>query len=268
MPGWRGPSKWRRDVRDRQLLELQSELIHVSRLTELGQMVSAIAHEVNQPLTAAGSYVRAGRRLVQAGDVAKADEALRKGVDQVTRASQVIQRLRQFAKKADGQRGVEDIRQVVEEAAALALLGAEGRGVRLEMEFAPDTPPVFIDKVQIQQVLLNLIRNAVEAMQSSPRRELTIRTTVSVDGMVEVSVTDSGPGLAADVRDKLFQPFVTTKPAGMGVGLSICRGIVEAHGGRMWLADNPGGGAAFHFTLPVAGADAAEPEPLVEVARA
>ena len=257
-----------RDVHDRQLLELQSELIHVSRLTELGQMVSAIAHEVNQPLTAAGSYVRAGRRLVQSGDVAKADEALRKGVDQVTRASQVIQRLRQFAKKADGQRGVEDIRQVVEEAAALALLGPEGREVRLEMAFAPDTPPVFIDRVLIQQVLLNLLRNAVESMQASPRRELTIRTAMSVDRMVEVSVTDSGPGLAAAVRDKLFQPFVTTKPAGMGVGLSICRGIVEAHGGRMWLADNPGGGAAFHFTLPVAGEDAVEPQPLVEVARA
>jgi two-component system sensor kinase FixL len=257
-----------RDVRDRQLLELQSELIHVSRLTELGQMVSAIAHEVNQPLTAAGSYVRAGRRLVQAGDVAKADEALRKGVDQVTRASQVIQRLRQFAKKADGQRGVEDIRQVVEEAAALALLGPEGRAVRLEMDLASDMPPVFIDKVLVQQVLLNLIRNAVEAMQSSPRRELTITTTASVDRMVEVSVTDSGPGVPADIRAKLFQPFVTSKPAGMGVGLSICRGIVEAQGGRMWLAENPSGGAAFHFTLPVAGADAMEPEPMIEVARA
>ncbi len=257
-----------RDVRDRQLLELQTELTHVSRLTELGQMVSAIAHEVNQPLTAAGTYVRAGRRLVQAGDVAKADEALRRGVDQVTRASQVIQRLRQFAKKADGQRGVESIRQVIEEAAALALLGPEGREVRLEMVFAPDVPPVFIDRVLIQQVLLNLLRNAVEAMQAGPRRELTIRTTMSVDRMVEVTVTDSGPGLAADVRDKLFQPFVTTKSAGMGVGLSICRGIVEAHGGRMWPGDNPGGGAAFHFTLPVAAVDAAEPEPLVKGARA
>ena len=185
-----------RDVRDQQLHELQSELIHVSRLTELGQMVSALAHEVNQPLTAAGSYVRAGRRLVQAGEVAKADEALQKGVDQVTRASQVIQRLRQFVKKANTHRSAEDVRQTVEEAAALALLGAEARGVRLEMHLAPDMPLVSIDKVQIQQVLLNLIRNAVEAMQSSPRRELMIRTIRSADGMVEVSVTDSGPGLA------------------------------------------------------------------------
>ena len=165
-----------RDVRDRQLHELRSQLIHVSRLTELGQMVAALAHEVNQPLTAAGSYVRAGRRLVQAGDTVKADEALQKGVDQVTRASQVIQRLREFVKKAESHRTIEDVRQVIEEAVALALLGAEGRGVHLEMDFAPDTPLVLIDKVQIQQVLFNLIRNAVEAMQASPRRELAITT--------------------------------------------------------------------------------------------
>jgi two-component system sensor kinase FixL len=132
------------------------------------------------------------------------------------------------------------------------------------MDLVPDMPPVFIDKVQIQQVLLNLIRNAVEAMQSSVRRELIIRTVMSADGMVEVSVTDSGPGLAADIREKLFQPFVTTKPSGMGVGLSICRGIIEAHGGRMWLADRPGG-AAFHFTLSAAHPEVTEPRKLVEV---
>jgi two-component system sensor kinase FixL len=115
---------------------------------------------------------------------------------------------------------------------------------------------VLIDKVQIQQVLLNLMRNAVEAMHGSSRRELRISTRMSSDDQVEVSVADSGPGLPEVVREKLFQPFVTTKPSGMGVGLSICRGIVEAHGGRMWLADRPGGGADFRFTLPVAGADA------------
>jgi signal transduction histidine kinase len=245
-----------RALRNRQLAELQSELIHVSRLTELGQMVSALAHEVNQPLTAAASYVRAGRRLVHATEIAKADEALQKAIDQVTRASQVIQRLRQFVRKAEAQRGPEDVRQVVEEAAALALLGAEGRGVHLEMDLASDTPLVFVDKVQIQQVLVNLIRNAVEAMQGTPHPELLVRTGMSGDRMVEVSVADSGPGLAAEVRQKLFEPFVTTKTAGMGVGLSICRGIVEAHGGRMWLADRPRG-ADFHFTLPVAAEEAA-----------
>ncbi|HET7880977.1 MAG TPA: MASE4 domain-containing protein [Acetobacteraceae bacterium] len=241
-----------RTVRDRQLHELQAELIHVSRLTELGQMVSALAHEVNQPLTAAGSYVRAGRRLVQAGDIARADEALQKGVDQVTRASQVIQRLRQFVKKAEAQRDVEDLRQTIEEAAALALLGTEEARLQLEIELAADTPPVLIDKVQVQQVLLNLIRNAVEAMQASARCELAIGTVPVGDGMVEVRVADTGPGLAADIRDRLFQPFVTTKASGMGVGLSICRSIVQAHGGRMWVAENPGGGTAFHFTIPAA----------------
>ena len=186
----------------------------------------------------------------------------------MTRASQVIQRLRQFVRKAGAQRSSEEVRQTVEEAAALALLGAEAREVRLTTDFAPDTPLVLIDKVQIQQVLVNLIRNAVEAMQSSQRRELIIRTVMSVDAMVEVSVADSGPGLAPDVRSRLFQPFVTTKPAGMGVGLSICRGIVEAHGGRMWIADNDGGGADFRFTLPASGADIVEPQPVIEAVRA
>jgi len=135
----------------------------ISRLTELGQMVSALAHEVNQPLTAAGSYVRAGRRLVHAG------EALQKGVDQVTRASQVIQRLRQFVKKAEAHRSVEDLRQTIEEAAALALLGTAETRLNFETKVASDMPRVFIDKVQVQQVLLNLVRNAVEAMHDSPR---------------------------------------------------------------------------------------------------
>jgi signal transduction histidine kinase len=250
-----------RHDRDRVLQEVRAELIHVSRLTELGQMVSALAHEVNQPLTAVGSYVRAGRRLLHAGETTKADDALQKAVDQVTRASHVIQRLRQFVKKNDGQRGTEDVRRTIEESVVLAMLGAEGRRVRLEMQFAPDASLVFIDKVQIQQVLLNLTRNAMEAMQTSMRRDLVIRTTRSADGMVEVSVADSGPGLAPAIREKLFQPFMTTKSAGMGVGLSICRTIVEAHGGRIWVADRAGGGTEFHFTLPVAGAAGAEQPP-------
>jgi two-component system sensor kinase FixL len=179
----------------------------------------------------------------------------------------VIQRLRQFVKKAEAQRGVEDLRQTIEEAAALALLGTEESGLHLGTEVAADTPPVFIDKVQVQQVLLNLIRNAVEAMHDSQRRELTIGTATVADGMVEVRVADTGPGLAADVRERLFQPFVTTKASGMGVGLSICRGIVQAHGGRMWVADNPGGGAVFHFTLPAAPVTQL-PRTLVEATRA
>jgi two-component system sensor kinase FixL len=125
--------------------------------------------------------------------------------------------------------------------------------VHLEFDFAPDMPLVSIDKVQVQQVLLNLLRNAVEAMQSLPRRELKIQTAVASDDTVEISVSDSGPGLAEEVRKRLFLPFTTTKDSGLGVGLSICRSIVEAHGGRLWLADTRGG-AEFHFTLPRAAA--------------
>ena len=180
----------------------------------------------------------------------------------------MIQRLRQFVKKAESERSAEDIRETIEEAAALALPGAEGRSVHLQMDFAPDLPLIEIDKVQIQQVLLNLVRNAAEAMQSSPRRDLIIRAMMSADGDVEVSVCDSGPGLAEDVRQKLFQPFVTTKASGMGVGLSICRGIIEAHGGRMWLADSPSGGADFHFTLPLKRPSKAAAEPIGEMSRA
>jgi len=239
-----------RDDRARELREVQAELIHVSRLTELGQMVSALAHEVNQPLTAVGGYLRGGLRLLHAGESERAEDAFKKASDQVTRASQVIQRLRRFVKKDDSERAAVDIRETIEEAAALALLGGEGRKVRLDMNFAPDMPLVFIDKVGVQQVLLNLIRNSVEAMQGFERRELVIQV-ISNGGTVEVSVADSGPGLPANVREKLFQPFVTTKDSGMGVGLSICRSIIEAQGGRLWLADAPVG-AAFYFTLPVA----------------
>jgi two-component system sensor kinase FixL len=187
------------------------------------------------------------------GDTVRADQALQRAMDQVTRAGDVIQRLRQFVRKDGGHRAEEDVRQMVEEAAALAMLGAERRRARLVMDFASDLPSVLIDKVQIQQVLLNLIRNAIEAMQDSSRRELTIGAKRASCDWVEISVADSGPGLPKTVREKLFQPFVTTKPSGMGVGLSICHDIIEGHGGRMWLAETPGGGATFCFTLPVAG---------------
>ena len=238
-------------AREHRFQQLQAELIHVSRSSALGQMVTALAHEVIQPLTALDSYVRAGRRLLLAGDLANTGEALSRAIDQVTRASQVIQRLRQFVRDTDGPRDAADLRQTVEEAAALALFDG-ARGIELATEFEPGVPPVLIDTVQIQQVLLNLIRNAVEAMRDERSRQLTIRTMRSADRMAEVSVGDSGPGLPAVVREKLFQPFVTTKPSGIGLGLSLCRDIIEAHGGRIWQVDRPGGGAEFHFTLPAA----------------
>ena len=241
--------------RTRQLRELESELIHVSRLTELGQMVSALSHEVNQPLSAIGSYLGGALRLLRAGEAGRATEALQKAASQVTRATQIIQRLREFVKKGESLRTAEDIRGTIEEAAALAMLGTEGQ-VRVMMDIGLATW-VLIDRVQIAQVLLNLLRNAIEATQGQVRREIALSTIASAEGMLEVRVGDNGPGLSPDIQEKLFLPFNTTKPSGMGLGLSICRSIIEAHGGRIWASDAPGGGTVFHFTLPTAAADEA-----------
>jgi signal transduction histidine kinase len=239
-----------RQERERRLREMRSELIHVSRLNELGQMVSALAHEVNQPLTAVSNYLRATQRLVEAGDSARAQTALAKATGEVTRASEIIRRLRDFLRKSESEKRAEDVRAMIEEIVALAVVGAERPNVRVELRLHPQASTALIDKIQIQQVLLNLIRNAIEAMAGRPRQALVIATLPSDNAMVELSVADNGPGLPAEVRAKLFQPFVTTKSAGMGVGLSICHSIVEEHGGRMWVEDNSEAGTVFRFTVP------------------
>lgn len=246
-----------RDITERQqaqrrLQELQAELLHVSRLSAMGQMGSALAHELNQPLTAIVNYLQAARRIIEKERGAlpeRAADALAKAAGQAIRAGEIIRRLRQFVEKGETGYRAEDLNQVVEEASALALVGAKEREVRLILELAPDLPPIHLDKIRVQQVVLNLVRNAVEAMAGSAERLLTIRTSLPSD--VEVSVSDTGGGLAAAVRDQLFQPFVTTKPQGMGVGLSICRSIIEAHGGHIRAEANPQGGTTFAFTLPL-----------------
>jgi C4-dicarboxylate-specific signal transduction histidine kinase len=243
-----------RQEREHRLREMRSELIHVSRLSELGQMVSALAHEVNQPLTAVGNYLRATQRLVEAGDAARAQTALAKATAEVTRASEIIRRLRDFIRKRASEKSAEDLGAIIQETVALAVIGAERPNVSVEMRLHPQASTALVDKIQIQQVLLNLIRNAVEAMAGLPHQSLVIATLPSADAMVELSVADSGPGLPAEVRAKLFQPFVTTKSAGMGVGLSICHAIVEAHGGRLWAEDNSDTGTVFRFTVPQQGA--------------
>ena len=252
-----------RDITERQqnrkrLQELQAELTHVCRLSAVGQMGSALAHELNQPLTAIVNYMQACRRLLrtQLGAVPpRVDEAMEKAAAQATRAGEIIRRLRQFVEKGDSERRSEDLNNVVEEASALALVGAKEHGVRVMLELAPDLPPIALDRVQIQQVVLNLVRNAVEAMSASEEPSLTIRTRRDAGrgpgGLAEVTISDTGSGLAQAVRDQLFHPFVTTKAGGMGVGLSICRSIVEAHGGRIWAEPNAKGGTSFTFTLPV-----------------
>lgn len=239
-----------RREREERMKQMQSELIHVSRVNEMGLMVWTLAHELNQPLSAVTNYIRAGQMLAERGEASKLRTTLERAGEQTARAGQIIQRLRAFVKKGETERRIEDIRATIEEARTLALVDTGQRAVAVEISIEPGLPSALIDKVQIQQVLLNLIRNAIEAMAESPRREIVISGSPAEGDMIEVRVADTGPGLAPLVREKLFQPFTTTKAHGMGVGLSICRSIVEAHGGRLWAADNAGGGTIFCLTVP------------------
>jgi len=246
-----------RDLSERQktearLQELQSELVHISRLTAMGEMASALAHELNQPLSAIANYMKGSRRLLEG----KSDEqsgmvrdAMDKAAEQSLRAGQIIRRLRDFVARGESERRVESIKKLVEEASALALVGAKDQGVRVLFRLDPAADLVLADKVQIQQVILNLIRNAIEAMEQADRRELVLSIVPAASGMIDVSVADTGSGIAEDIMPHLFQPFITSKRQGMGVGLSISRTIIEGHGGRIWAESNPGGGTVFHFTL-------------------
>ncbi|HWU80821.1 MAG TPA: ATP-binding protein, partial [Caulobacter sp.] len=166
----------------------------------------------------------------------------------------VIHRMRDFVRRGASERDVESLSKLIEEASALALIGEKDRQVDVRLALDPAADAVYADRVQVQQVLLNLIRNGIDAMQdgNSRRRALLITSDVTEEGWSRVSVADTGPGIADEVRERLFQPFMTTKPQGMGVGLSISRSIIEAHGGRIWAEANPGGGALFRFTLPPA----------------
>ncbi len=236
---------------ERRLQDLQAELVHVSRLTALGEMASALAHELNQPLSAIANYVKGSVRILdqETPDPAKVRNALIQAGDQALRAGEIIRRLRDFVSKGESERRVEPLTKLIEEAGALAMIGAKESGVRVSFDISPAAPYVLADKVQVQQVLLNLMRNAIEAMQDSPRRALTISSALGEDHNVIVKVIDTGPGIAPEVASRLFQPFVTSKSTGMGVGLSISRTIIEAHGGRIWAESAPGGGTVFSFTL-------------------
>lgn len=255
-----------RDITERQvarerLQDLQSELLRASRLSAMGQMASALAHELNQPLTAIINYVQATRRMVGNPNIARdrLDETMDKAVMQANRAGQIIHRMRQFLTKGETERQPESINKVLEEASALALVGAKESGVVVRMELGTDLPQVVVDRIQIQQVILNLIRNGIEAMQGVTHRELLIATGTADSDMVQVTITDSGPGLAPEVAEQLFQPFVTTKEKGMGLGLSICRSIIDSHGGKIWAKPNPAAGVTFAFTLPATDASIEQP---------
>jgi two-component system sensor kinase FixL len=247
-----------RDLTEREesaarLQEIQGELARLARLNELGEMASTLAHELNQPLSAIANYAQGCTRLLREMDDAVAvrmREALEEMARQSLRAGQIIRHLREFVTKGNTEKAPESIHSVIEEAGALALVGSRERGVRTVFEFAPGAQIVLVDRIQIQQVLTNLMRNAMEAMRDSARRELIVRTERVGPGEIAVVVEDTGSGISEEIAGQLFRPFVTTKPGGMGVGLSISKRIIEAHGGDMSVSRNEAGGATFRFTLP------------------
>ena len=246
------------DITERQSIQrragvLQQELMHASRLSAMGEMASGIAHELNQPLTAVMNYTRAARRHLDRTepDPAPIADLVDKAGQQAERAAEIIKRLRRFIKKDDSERRLEPINAVVEEAAALALIGASDRHIELIFSLDDALPPVLMDRIEVQQVVLNILRNAIEAFEGSGERKIRISTQAAGPQEVQVDIQDNGPGLAPHVADDPFRPFQTTKADGIGIGLAISRTIIDAHGGRLWAESPPEGGAVFRFSLPV-----------------
>lgn len=246
-----------RDLTERQQAELrihdlQSVLAHVQRVSEMGTLATSLAHELNQPLTAIANYVETANDLLESPDgqtIATVREALAECATQSVRAGQIVRRLRDFIARGETERRIESLQRLVTESSALALVGAGEHNLEVDVRLDPSTDRVLVDRIQIQQVLVNLIRNAIEAMADSPVRRLLVNSEKEPGGMVRVTVADSGPGLAGDIAERLFEPFRSTKAAGMGLGLSISSTIVSAHGGRIWAEPSKLGGTAFHFTV-------------------
>jgi two-component system sensor kinase FixL len=229
-------------------------LMDVSRLSAMAQMGSSMAHEINQPLAAVMNYVKAAQRTLETchdARAAKAGELLAKAGEQIVRAGSIIRNRRDFIARGQPSRREEPLYKIIEKSVARALTGGGAGITKVTLNLDRKLPPVLVDKMQIQQVIIHLIRNALEAMQSVAEPRLSIECGRAEPGIAEVTVSDNGPGLSEAEIGQLFQPFVTTKERGMGLGLTISRSIVTAHGGRLWATPNPGGGLAIHFRLPL-----------------
>jgi two-component system sensor kinase FixL len=258
-----GASKIARDVTERRaaearLADLQSEVVHLARWNMMGMMTATIAHELNQPLAAIANYAAALKRILAGPQFSPAmvDDILEKIAKQRQRASQIVDRMRNQVARGTLERRPENLEEVIAEALELASSTVQKAGAHASMEATAPIAPVLIDRVQIQQVIINLVRNAVEAMERSSIRRVRINSVASPDGL-RVDIADTGPGLPEDIASRLFEPFVTNKDSGMGLGLSICKDIIESHGGRLWAEPNAPQGTIFSFVLPVYSAEAA-----------
>jgi two-component system sensor kinase FixL len=286
-----------RDLTERQQAELrihdlQSELAHVQRVSEMGTLATSLAHELNQPLTAIANYVETARDMLErnyenldfvrssidrpggelAGEIGASRERLTQNIEAITvirealddcaaqsvRAGHIVRRLRDFVARGEAEQRIESLGRMVTEASALALVGGGGQNLEVDVRLDPDADRVLVDRIQIQQVLLNLIRNAIEAMQDLQDPRLCICSEKEPDGFVRITVADNGPGLATEIANNLFSPFQSTKESGMGLGLSISATIVSAHGGRIWAGSSKLGGTAFHFTVVDANGEEAQ----------
>jgi len=248
--------KLEREQADLRFQKLQNELFRAARFTAAGQMAAALAHEISQPLTAVVNSVNAAKRLLARGGEANfltAQEVTNEAAGQALRASEIVRSLRQLVSRADTERRMESLPSMIEEASALVLSSMAPLAVRLRFEFDDRARDVWVNRVQIQQVIVNLIRNAFEAMADQDWREITLTTTALDSAAIEIEVADIGPGIPGEIAGRLFEPFVSTKHDGMGLGLSISRSIIEAHDGRLIAEPNPGGGAIFRLTLPSGG---------------
>ena len=245
----------KRKKAEQEAREHRERLAHVDRVSLLGEMAAGIAHEINQPLTAISNYSDAARRRVLSNnaDPEKLLSSLEKVSEQAHRAGEVIRRLRALVKKGTSQRECADINDLVRDTVNLAAVDARIHDVSIDVDIRAAAPTVFVDNIQIQQVILNLLRNAIDATEDEPNPNRTVRAVIEIvdEELVEVSVEDSGVGITEDSAEKLFSPFFTTKKAGMGMGLSISHSIINAHGGHLWFSRNPERGTTFHFTLPL-----------------
>ncbi|WP_343517672.1 PAS domain S-box protein [Sphingomonas sp.] len=245
---------------EKRIDELRSDLVHATRVSAMGTMASALAHELNQPVTAVATFVRGARNLLRDGpeDRGMVEDGLESAYLEALRAGGIVRRLREFVARGEVEKSVEDLVELVDEASKLALIDAREKGIRTQFELDQVERQVLVDKIQIQQVLINLMRNAVEAMSQSPTRLLTVSSRSDEDGYLHVTVADTGAGVVPEIAENLFRAFNSTKTHGLGLGLSICRTIIEAHGGRIWMEPHDQGGACFHFTLARADMEVAE----------